>query len=323
MRCMTRVLGCAVVFLLFGCAPRGRSAGAAESRVAQFVGSSPGDPFVRNFLGGLATNLPCHNIKWEISLFTNESTGLPATFHLVARYRVPTQSNTNQSEDGPQVALQGKWEILKGTATSPEAVVYRLNAAKPQRTLSFVKINEDLLHVLNSDGSLLVGNGGWSYTLNRGDHAEKTVEASVAMTVPDMSYKIAPLATGSSVFAVFEGRTPCHGISRELKMPQHAGCMKAKWRVTLYQDPETSAPTSYKVEGTLYRKSAGEGTWKITRGASTSPNAIVYRLDPNGTGTPLFLLKADENILFFLKENRESLIGNAEFSYTLNRVVRK
>jgi hypothetical protein len=260
---------------------------------------------------------------WQIELATNQSTGLPAAFNLVARYRVPTRSNTNRSEDGPQVALQGKWEILQGTPSRPGASVYRLSAEKPQRSLSFVKINEHLLHVLDPDGSLLIGNGGWSYTLNHADHAEPAVEASLAMSAPDMSYKIAPLATGPAVFAVFEGRTPCHGIARDLRMPQHAGCMKAKWRVTLYQNPETSAPTTYKVEGTLYREGAGEGAWKMTRGAKPHSDANVYRLDPSGTGTALFLWGADENVLFFLNQNREPLVGNSEFSYTLNRVVRK
>src|SRR5688572_12730554 len=113
MRCVTRILGCAVAFLLFGCAPRSVMAGAQESRAAQFVGSTPCDDRVREFLGGLGTNTPCHYIMWQISFTTNRSTGLPATFNLIARYRVPTQSNTNQSKDGPQVVLQGKWEVLK------------------------------------------------------------------------------------------------------------------------------------------------------------------------------------------------------------------
>ena len=138
-----------------------------------------------------------------------------------------------------------------------------------------------------------------------------------------MSYKIAPLATGPTVFGVFEGRSPCHGIARELKLPQHAGCTKVKWRITLYQDPRTSAPTTYKVEGTLHRQSAREGTWSIVRGAKTDPNAIVYRLGPTPTEAELLLLKADDNILFILNRDREPMVGHAEFSYTLNRVVKK
>lgn len=321
MRCVTQFVGCSVALLLFGCANRGVMASAQNSVAAEFVGSTLGDALPREFLGGIATNAPCHNIIWHITLFTNQSTGLPTTYNLVARYRVPTRANPNQSEEGPRVTSHGTWEILKGAKS--DAVVYRLNAEKPQRSLSFVKVGEHLLHLLNPNRSLAIGNGGWSYTLNRADKAERPVDSSVAMSAPDMSYKISPLATGPTVFGVFEGRSPCHGIARELKLAQHAGCNKVKWRVTLYQNPETSAPTTYKVEGTLHRQSAREGTWSIIRGAKTDPNATVYQLSSTQTESALFLLKADDNVLFFLSQNREPLVGHADFSYTLNRVVRK
>ena len=169
----------------------------------------------------------------------------------------------------------------------------------------------------------MVGNGGWSYTLNRADSAEKPVDPSLAANAPDMSYPISPFAIGPNVFGVFEGRSPCHGIARELNLPQHAGCHKVKWRVTLYQNPETSVPTTYKIEGTLHRQRVREGTWSIVRGAKIDPNATVYRLNPTETEAALLLLKADNNILFFLDQSRELLVGHADFSYTLNRVVRK
>ena len=205
-------------------------------------------------------------------------------------------------------------------SAKPDRVVYRLTADKSQRSLSFVKIGDNLLHLLNPDGSLMVGNGGWSYTLNRADQAEKPGDASVT---PDMSYKISPLATGPNVFGVFEGRSPCHGIARELKLPQHAGCMKVKWRITLYQNPETSAPTTYKVEGTLHRQGAREGAWSIVHGTKADTKAIVYQLSPTQTEAALLLWKADENVLFFLNRDLEPMVGHADFSYTLNRVARK
>lgn len=309
--------------LLAACVPDCVSANRQDSVAVEFVGSTPGGALPREFLGGLATNVECHNIKWQVILLTNQSSGLPATYNLVAQYHVPASNNPNQSEEGPKVTSRGTWEIVKGTKSSPDAVIYRINEEKSQRSLSFVKVGENLLHLLNPDGSLMIGSGGSSYTLNRADQAEKPVEASLAMSAPDMSYKIAALATGPTVFGVFEGRSPCHGIARELKLPRHAGCMKVKWRVTLYQDPKTSAPTTYKVEGSLHRQSAREGTWSIVRGAKTDPNAMVYQLNPTPTESALLLLKADDNILFFLNQNREPMVGHADFSYTLNRVVRK
>jgi hypothetical protein len=40
----------------------------------------------------------------------------------------------------------------------------------------------------------------------------------------------------------------------------------------------------------------------------------------SATEPALLLLKADDNILFLLDQNREPMVGHAEFSYTLNRV---
>jgi len=323
MRKLIQIVGGSIALLLVACVPGGVAASPEDSVTAEFVGSTPGGDLPREFLDGLATNAECHYIKWQIKLLTNQNAGLPATYNLVAQYHVPARNNPNQSEEGPKVTSHGTCEIVKGAKSSPDAVVYRISADKSHRSLSVVKVNENLLHFLNPDGSLMIGTGGWSYTLNRAASAETPVDASLAVSSPDMSYKISPLATGPTVFGVFEGRSPCHGIARELKLPQHAGCTKVKWRVTLYQDPKTSAPTTCKVEGSLHRRSPREGTWGIVRGAKTDPNAIIYRLDPTPTEAALLLLKADDNILFFLNQDREPMVGHADFSYTLNRLVRK
>jgi len=323
MRKLIQIVGGSLTVLLAACLSGRGAASRQDSVAAEFIGSTMGGPGPREFLGGLPTNAECHYIKWQIKLSPNQSAGSPGTYDLVAQYHVPARNNPNQSEEGPKVTSHGTWEIVKGTKSSPDAVIYRINAEKSQRSLSFVKVGENLLHLLNPDGSMMIGSGGWSYTLNRAASSEGPVDASLATSTPDMSYKIAPLATGPTVFGVFEGRSPCHGIARELKLPQHAGCTKVKWRVTLYQDPKTSAPTTYKVEGTLHRQSAREGTWGIVRGAKTDPNAMVYQLNSTPTEAALLLLKADDNILFFLNQNREPMVGHADFSYTLNRVARK
>ncbi len=319
----TGIAGGWVAMLLAGCAHHGVISGAQHGVMAEFVGSSPGSALALEFLGGVASNAPCHSIAWQVTFFTNQNTGLPSTFRLTALHRVPTRSNPNRSEDGPRVALDGRWEILTGARSRPKAVVYRITAAKSQGSLSFVKVGDHLLHLLNPDGSLAIGNGGESYTLNRADAAEKPGDQSQVDDMPGISYKIAPLATGPTVFGVFEGRTPCQGISYQMKLTPHAGCIKSKWRVTLYQNPETSTPTTYKVEGSLYREGAREGTWSMTRGAATGAEEVVYQLNPTPAQPALLLLKGDDNVLFFLDQTHELHVGHAEFSYTLNRVAAK
>jgi hypothetical protein len=60
------------------------------------------------------------------------------------------------------------------------------------------------------------------------------------------------------------------------------------------------------------------GTPKVIRGTKIDPNAIVYQLAFESDG-PIYLLKADDGILFFLDNNGRILVGDRDFSYTLNR----
>jgi hypothetical protein len=283
---------------------------------SEFVGTTLCGPEVRAFIGGLPGDAPCHAITWRLTV--KFSTGPAHTWQLAAKYGVPARTNPNAMVEGPAVSLQGTWRALAGTRAAPAAAIYRLTREGAPRPLSFAAVHTDLLHLLSDDGTLMVGDGGWSYTLNRAARAEQPGEISRA---PDMSYTISPLATGPAVFGVFEGRTPCRGISRQLKLPEIDGCLKVKWRVTLYRDPSSAAATSYKIESSLHRQRAREGTWKLLRQSSAGSDSEVYHLDATATEGAIRLLKGDDNVLFFVDERFSPLIGTADFSYTLNRVL--
>jgi hypothetical protein len=282
----------------------------ADSAQNEFVGSSPCDSAIRALLR-IPAEVDAELMEWKLSLHQDSKTESPAKFTLRCDYGPTIAGKPGLGKRTGTVERQGRWSIRKGTNENPDAVVYELAGA-----VALVQIDKDVLHVLNRDRSLMVGNGGWSYTLSRASTAEKPGDASRAA---DLSYPIAAVSAGRGVSGVFEGRTPCHGIARALKQPEHPGCIKAKWRVTLYQDPKSGAPTTYKVEGTLYRKAAREGKWSIERGASGDTPPVVYRLAPTETDGALYLIRGDGNVLFFLDQNRRPLVGHAEFSYTLNR----
>jgi hypothetical protein len=129
----------------------------------------------------------------------------------------------------------------------------------------------------------------------------------------------AGIPTGPDVFGVFDGRSPCQEIASQLNVPTTAECIKIKWRLILFQDPVTHTPTSYTLEGFVFRNPPKTGKWAILRGAD--PGVIVYQLDPSESGGFLSFIKGDENILFFLDKNQNYLLGNMYFSYTLNRVI--
>ena len=287
--------------------PSARLASPASAPL-EFVGTTPCGEAVRAFVGGMARDAACHAVTWRLTL--DESASGDHKFSLDAQYGVPPPGNPNQMVDGPRVSVAG--------TAQTSARAYTLTTGSAQRALALTRISNDLLHVQSASGGLMVGTGGWSYTLNRRERAEQPGDPA---TAADFSYKIAPRSTGSTVFGLFEGRTPCRNIAQDLNLGEVPGCIKVKWRVTLYQDAQSGVPGRYKIESTLHRQQPREGTWRISTGAAGQSGAVVYELAAAGKEAPILLMKGDENVLFFLNQQRQMLVGSIDFGYTLNRVT--
>lgn len=277
-----------------------------------FAGSSPAGESIRPLLE-IPRDADAELIEWKLTLHQDPKTAAPTDYHLEYKYGLTVPGKPGLGPIARAAERRGSWRIGKGTKGHPDAVTYDLNGAG-----SLFKVSDHVLHVLNGDRSLMIGTGGWSYTLNRSDASEARVDPS-ADTSPSESRTVSPVATGPSVFGIFEGRSPCQGIARELTIPVSAGCAKVKWRVTLYHDPESRTPATYKLETTLHRAGVREGRWTIERGAAADPDAVVYRLEPVRNEAALFLLRGDDNVLFLMDHKRRPLTANADFSYTLNR----
>jgi len=300
-----------LVLLVFAARADAAEPAATESVHGQFVGSTPCGELIQKLLQLPADVEP--PLRWTLSLDRDEQTRQPT------RYRLRIEYDTKAAAGQPAKRLQtlakeGKWTIGTGTKSNPHATVIQLDAG-----LAFALVGENLLHPLDADRRLMLGNGGHSYTLCRAEVAEKRIDPALSLSIPDMSYTISPLATGENVFGVFEGRTPYQGIARQLNTARHDAGFKAKWRVTLYKDPETGRPTTYKVEGTLFRRDTREGKWTIGRGSKDNPQATVFELAATGSQNAIHLLQGNDDVLFFLDADRRPLVGNADFSYTLNR----
>jgi hypothetical protein len=170
----------------------------------------------------------------------------------------------------------------------------------------------------------MIGHAGWSYTLNRtvgiGQPTRQARRSSIARPKPSSSAASAlSLTSDSSILGDFVGRSPCREAAKELNKSVNSDCIKLKWDLTLYQDPRTRIPTTYRLKGTFYRERIGEGRWSIIKGTKTDPEAVVYQLDPDKAASSLLFMKADNNVLFFLDKERNLMKGNGDFSYTLNR----
>jgi len=281
-----------------------------------FVGSSPFGETMKSLLQ-IPPAARADLMQWNLTLYQDARTLAPTTYKLHCEFGPAVPGLPGLGATRTAVDREGSWRKGTGIKSNPEAVVYDLNG-----TVSLFKLTPDIVHVLDRDRSLMIGTSGWSYTLQRVEATEKPGDpAQTGGTDHNESGTVSPLATGPSVFGVFDGRSPCQSAARELKIDVSGSCFKLKWRITLYQDPKTQAPTTYKMEDSLHRRKAREGTWSIIRGAETDPNAIVYRLAPTKTEGALLLLKGDENVLFFLNQHGKPLVGNAGFSYTLHRTV--
>lgn len=277
-----------------------------------FVGSSPCNETIGKLL-----QIPAHEtpdlLEWNIVLRQDPQTHEPTKYVLHCKYGRTVQGKPGLPENSKSLVREASWNIRNDKISNQEAKVFDLS-----ESISLYQLSDGVLQILNPDQTLMVGTGGWSYTLNRSDRAEPPVDQISFAFQPEMSYPISQRAEGPDVFAVFEGRTPCQGIARTLRIPMNSGTTKAKWRVTLFQNNASHEPTTYKAEGSLFSEGAREGHWQVVSKNAGTYNRTLYRLEfPKKP--PILLEKGDDNVLFFLDQDEQPLVGNAEFSYTLNR----
>jgi NlpE N-terminal domain len=141
----------------------------SSSVLGIFVASTPCSQGTKP-LPGIPVNADCELIKWNLTLYQDESKKTPTTYKLHCVYGLPKQGTTGFIGGGNKVDIEGKWTIIKGPSSNPNAIVYRLNDNKSNKTISLLKLNDDLLHLLDSDQRLMIGSAAWSYTLNRLDN---------------------------------------------------------------------------------------------------------------------------------------------------------
>ena len=109
-------------------------------------------------LPGIPKNTPCELIKWELRLSSS------GTYILNCVYGMPKQGTQGFINGGTRLHREGKWVIKRDNQS---AAIYRLDPDKPSESIAFVMLNENLLHLLDSRQHLMIGNGAWSYTLNK------------------------------------------------------------------------------------------------------------------------------------------------------------
>jgi len=131
-----------------------------------FVASTPCSQGTRP-LPGIPAGAGCELITWHLTLYGDGSGKTPSTYILHCVYGLPKQGTPGFIGGGEKLDMEGKWTISKGVPSNPGATVYQLTDNKTNKTMSFLKLSDDLLHLLDSHQRLLIGTAAWSYTLNR------------------------------------------------------------------------------------------------------------------------------------------------------------
>jgi hypothetical protein len=272
------------------------------------VGSTPGEEQIKSLLT-IPADTKVDFIRWNIIL--KDANSSKRTFSLSINYGEGLPNTPGFINGGEIKSLDGEYTVshVNGNINLD---VYHLVSRKLPVGLSIVKVNDNIYHFLTLQKQLMIGTGGWSYTLNR-----KEPLTEVTSAIPTL-IKFSELPRDTAQI-IFEGRTPCQEIARENKLSVIANCYKLKWKLVLNKDPKTSQPTTYALYSTMNRQAPQTGKWIIKKGVRSNSDAIIYQLDPDKPEQSISLLLGDENVLFFLNKQNQFLTGNADFSYTLNR----
>lgn len=249
-----------------------------------YTASTPADPVVRAFLGIPATD-SIDFIRWKLELHDDH-------YQLQCNYGIGKPNTNGFINGGTNITIKG--------SIRPEQTFYLLENGK--QALKYVVLNTDLLHLLDEDNHLLAGNAGWSYTLN-----------CTTPSITDHSI-IAAVQTEIKDSIIYEGRTPCKIPGT---IPVNTSCYKLKWRLALYVDPGKKDTGSYNIYGNRWTKAnPARGNWKSSPGKNGS---IIYFLYDSAGNVFSRLLQPGENILLFTDLQGKLLVGDEDFSYTLNR----
>lgn len=121
------------------------------------------------------------------------------------------------------------------------------------------------------------------------------------------------------LIGMFDGRTPCQELAVQLQQQTTPECIKIKWRLYLYRDAMNSGKGTFMLQGFTFRdQNKLTGQWNLIKRTTADPDALVYELViPDRSN--LYLQKVDDNLLFFLDQQKNLMVGNKDFSYVLSR----
>ena len=275
------------------------------------VGSTAGDSLIKSLLT-IHPDTKVDFIRWDLTLNNGENNA--NTFVLNINFGEGQPNTSGFKGGGQKLSFHGKYAVSQSAGQNLNGEIYQLKGHKLPASLSMVKLNDNLFHLLTPGNRLVVGNDGWSYTLNR-----KVPLTNISFVLPSFTAASA-LLNDTARRVIFGGRTPCADFAKQYNFQVGNDCNKLKWKLTLQRDPNTFAPTTYALWWTLHRADTVEGNWTISKGSVTNPEAVIYQLDPDKPSQSISFLAGDKNVIYCLDKNGNLFTGDKDFSYTLNKM---
>lgn len=273
------------------------------------VGSTPGDELIKSLLT-IPSDMKVDFIRWNLNL--NNANSNQNSYILDINFGEAQPNTLGFTNGGEKRSFEGTFAVSKNKNASAGSEIYHLKSKSLPNAISIIKISENLFHLLTPQNELMLGNGGWSYSLNRKDPfgSDKIL---ISSTLSDFKF----------IQLVFDGRTPCQEIANEHpEMNARQSCFKLKWRLILNRDSVNHLPTTYTIRKVVNNNFQDvSGKWTIINGIPSNPDAIIYKIEPDKPDESISFLVADDNVLFFLDKNNEHYVGNEDFSFTLNKKI--
>lgn len=264
------------------------------------IGSTPGDEPIKAMLT-IPNETKVDFIRWNLILDGKN------VFVLDINYGESQPNTLGFKGDGEKKTFRGTFSVSENRNFKK---VYHLKSDDLFTEITIAKLNENIFHLLTPQNKMMIGNGGWSYSLNRKDPVDDN-KISISSTISE----------DKSIQLVYDGRTPCQEIVNEhSEMKAMSSCFKIKWRLILDRDSITHQPTTCTIRNIVDNQPRNvSGKWEIIKGTETNPDVIIYKIKADNLAEPILLLAGDDNVLFFLDKNNEPMIGNKDFSFTMNK----
>lgn len=160
------------------------------------------------------------------------------------------------------------------------------------RTLQLLKLDDNIFQILSEDGKIVPGNEGYANTLNRLD---PVVDRSIDFKPENSNVEVREM--------VITGRTPLKPFDKLLDIADKADHDKIKWLIKLHPDGTVD------IRKILENPADYKGTWSVSNN--------VYKLEFEKH--VLYLLKASDDVYYFMTPQDGLLVGNSEFGMSLIR----